>query len=75
MRRCTVADPTDDNVTKRGPSVSLLIVGLLALGVSIWAFIGPATMTGSGVASLGWVVVIAAIVVGILLVISPRRPR
>ncbi len=75
MRRCTVADPTDDNVTKRGPSVSLLIVGLLALGVSIWAFIGPATMTATGVASLGWVVVIAAIVVGIFLVISPRRPR
>lgn len=75
MRRCTVADPTDDNVTKRGPSVSLLIVGLLALGVSSWAFIGPATMTATGVASLGWVVVIAAIVVGILLVISPRRPR
>ena len=75
MRRCTVADPTDDNVTKRGPSVSLLIVGLLALGVSSWAFIGPATMTATGVASLGWAVVIAAIVVGILLVISPRRPR
>ncbi|WP_327095551.1 hypothetical protein OIE68_37070 [Nocardia vinacea] len=69
-----MADPTDNNVTKRGPSVSLLIVGLLALGVSSWAFIGPATMTATGVASLGWVVVIAAIVVGILLVISPRRP-
>lgn len=74
MRRCTVADPTDDNVTKRGPSVSLLIVGLLALGVSIWAFTGPTT-TATGVVSLGWVVVIAAIVVGILLVISPRKPH
>ncbi|WP_433757193.1 hypothetical protein [Nocardia sp. CA-135398] len=70
-----MADPTQDNVTKRGPSVSLLIVGLLALGVSIWAFVGPAPMTATSVASLGWVVVIAAIVVGILLVISPRRPR
>ncbi|MFI6363386.1 hypothetical protein ACIBG0_11625 [Nocardia sp. NPDC050630] len=70
-----MAEPTEDNITKRGPSVSLLIVGLLALGVSIWAFIGPSTMTSTGVASLGWVVVIAAIVVGVLLVISPRRPR
>ncbi|MEV4124722.1 hypothetical protein [Nocardia sp. NPDC049707] len=69
-----MADPTEDNVTKRRPSVSLLIVGLLALGVSIWAFIGPATMTATGVASIGWGVVIAAIVVGVLLVISPRRP-
>jgi hypothetical protein len=75
MRRCIVADPTDTDTTKRGPSVSLLIVGLLTLGVSIWAFIGPATMTATGVASLGWVIVIAAIVVGILLVISPRKPR
>ncbi len=75
MRRYTVADPTEDNVAKRGPSVSLLIVGLLALGVSIWAFIGPASMTTIGVASLGWIVVITAIVVGVLLVISPRRPR
>ncbi|WP_433195344.1 hypothetical protein ACQP1G_41080 [Nocardia sp. CA-107356] len=70
-----MADPTDNNPTKRGPSASLLIVGLLALGVSIWAFIGPATMTATGVVSLGWVVVIAAIVVGILLVISPRKPH
>lgn len=70
-----MADPTEENVTKRRPSVALLIVGLLALGVSIWAFVGPTTMTATGVASLGWVVVIAAIVVGILLVISPRRPR
>ncbi|MEV5837356.1 hypothetical protein [Nocardia sp. NPDC052112] len=69
-----MAEPTEDNITKRGPSVSLLIVGLLALGVSIWAFIGPTT-TATGVASLGWIVVITAIVVGILLVITPRRPR
>ncbi|MGY4101430.1 hypothetical protein ACW2Q0_18030 [Nocardia sp. R16R-3T] len=70
-----MADPSENNVTKRGPSASLLIVGLLALGVSIWAFVGPASMTAIGVASLGWIVVITAIVVGILLVISPRRPR
>ncbi|WP_431964243.1 hypothetical protein [Nocardia sp. bgisy134] len=61
-------DPTEG----RGPSASLLIVGLLALAVSVWGFIGP-TATASGAISFGWIVVIAAIVVGVLLVISPRR--
>ncbi|MCP2289231.1 hypothetical protein ACFYT3_19205 [Nocardia amikacinitolerans] len=58
----------------RGPSASLLIVGLLALAVSVWGFIGPAA-TASGAISFGWIVVIAAIVVGVLLVISPRKRR
>jgi FtsH-binding integral membrane protein len=67
---------TDGGSTKRrGPSISLLIVGLLALGVSVWAFIGPASMPASGVIPLGWIIVIAAIVVGVLLVLSPRKPN
>ncbi|WP_194817453.1 hypothetical protein [Nocardia sp. XZ_19_385] len=61
--------------TKRGFSPSLLIVGLLALAVSVWALIGPATMPLSGAISLGWILVITAIVVGVLLVISPRKRR
>jgi len=66
---------THGSPTKRGPSAALLIVGMLALGVSIWAFIGPTAMPTTGTISLGWIIVIAAIVVGILLVVAPRKPR
>jgi type IV secretory pathway VirB6-like protein len=69
------SDTNDSSTKSRGPSVSLLIVGMLALGVSIWALIGPAAMPATGSVPLGWIVVIAAIVIGILLVISPRKPR
>ncbi|MCU1645807.1 MULTISPECIES: hypothetical protein [unclassified Nocardia] len=57
----------------RRPSFSLLLAGLLGLGVSVWAFIGPHSWPVSGGLSLGWIVVIAAIVVGIVLVLSPRK--
>jgi hypothetical protein len=69
------SDANDSSTKSRGSSASLLIVGMLALGVSIWAFIGPAAMPGTGSVPLGWIVVISAIVIGILLVISPRKPR
>ncbi|ASF09993.1 hypothetical protein NBRGN_103_00480 [Nocardia brasiliensis NBRC 14402] len=61
--------------TKRGPSASLLIVGLLALGVSAWAFIGPESWSKTSGVPLGWIVVLAAIVVGVVLVVSPRKRR
>lgn len=61
-----------DNKTRR-PSFSLLTAGLLGLAVSIWAFIGPHSWPISGGLSLGWIVVIVAIVVGIVLVLSPRK--
>ncbi|UGT39574.1 hypothetical protein LTV02_26385 [Nocardia yamanashiensis] len=64
-----------DNKTSRRPPFSLLLAGLLGLGVSVWAFIGPHFWPVSGGLSLGWIVVIAAIVVGIVLVLSPRKPR
>ncbi|WP_084510200.1 hypothetical protein [Nocardia lijiangensis] len=64
----------NDTPEGRGPSASLLIVGLLALAVSVWGFIGPAATAG-GAISFGWIVVVAAIVIGVLLVISPRKRR
>ncbi|MEV0293329.1 hypothetical protein [Nocardia sp. NPDC050710] len=72
-----MADNTEHTGTteRRGPSASLLLVGLLALAVSAWALFGPATMNSGGALSFGWVVVIAAIVVGVVLVISPRKRR
>ncbi|MEU0543000.1 hypothetical protein ABZ319_24320 [Nocardia sp. NPDC005978] len=57
----------------RRPSFSLLVAGVLGLAVSIWAFIGPHSWPISGGLSLGWIVVIVAIVVGVVLVLSPRK--
>ncbi|GAB2565773.1 hypothetical protein ACFXHA_06325 [Nocardia sp. NPDC059240] len=60
---------------KRRPSFGLLLAGVLGLGVSIWAFVGPGSWPVSGGLSLGWIVVIAAIVVGVVLVLTPRKNR
>lgn len=60
---------------KRRPSFSLLLAGMLGLGVSVWAFVGPHSWPVSGGLSLGWIVVIAAIVVGIVLVLTPKKNR
>ncbi|MBF6212460.1 hypothetical protein IU433_18620 [Nocardia puris] len=61
-----------ERTRERGPSASLLIVGLLALTVSTVGLIGSAATLG-GAISFGWVVVIAAIIIGLILVISPRK--
>ncbi|MBF6343820.1 hypothetical protein IU409_09915 [Nocardia cyriacigeorgica] len=61
--------------TRHGPSFSLLTVGLLAVALSVWALVGPASWPATGVISIGWIVVVTAIVVGLLLVLSPRKRR
>ncbi|WP_067683921.1 hypothetical protein [Nocardia miyunensis] len=64
---------TDDPKTGRGPSFSLLFAGLLALAVSVWAFLGPSAWPAHSAFPIGWIVVAVAIVAGIVMVISPRR--
>lgn len=61
-----------ERTRRGGTSATLLIAGLLALVVSIWGLAGGAATIG-GTVSLGWVLVIGAIVIGLLLVIAPRR--
>ncbi|WP_227984210.1 hypothetical protein [Nocardia spumae] len=61
--------------TRRGPSFSLLLAGALALLVSVWAFIGPTSWPIHTAIPVGWIVVGAAIVVGVALVVSPRRNK
>ncbi|GAA5067625.1 hypothetical protein [Nocardia callitridis] len=68
----STTDPTEKPSCGGGPSFSLLIVGLLALAVAAWAFIGPHALPTTSI-PLGWVAVIAAVVIGALLVLSPRR--
>jgi uncharacterized membrane protein HdeD (DUF308 family) len=67
----TEREETTDS--RRGPAASLLIAGLLSIAISVWAFVGPASWPAASMIPIGWIVVIAAIVIGILLVISPRK--
>ncbi|MQY19004.1 hypothetical protein [Nocardia macrotermitis] len=66
---------TDDPKPVRGPSFSLLFAGMLALAVSVWAFLGPSAWPVHSGVPVGWIVVAVAIVAGIVMVISPRRRR
>ncbi|WP_336085224.1 hypothetical protein [Nocardia sp. SSK8] len=68
-----MADPTSTE-SRRRPAYSLLWTGLIALALSAWALAGAPT-PNSGVLPIGWGVVIAASVIGLLLVLSPRRKR
>ncbi|BCK58499.1 hypothetical protein [Nocardia wallacei] len=65
----------DNSETRRGPSFSMLLAGVLALLISIWAFIGPSSWPAHSIIPIGWIVVAAAIVVGIVLVVAPRRKK
>ncbi|MEV6273804.1 hypothetical protein [Nocardia sp. NPDC051832] len=61
---------------RKGPSVAMLVIGFLALAISAWAMVGPTELRDqSGAFSIGWTLVIGAIVVGVLLVLSPRKRR
>ncbi|WP_067886151.1 hypothetical protein [Nocardia vaccinii] len=66
---------TDDPETRRVPSFSLLFAGLLALVVSVWAFLGPSAWPTHSLVPVGWIVVAVAVAAGIMMVISPRRRR
>ncbi|WP_446224476.1 hypothetical protein ACTWPB_04715 [Nocardia sp. IBHARD005] len=59
--------------TRRRPAFPLLIIGLIALAVSVWALLGAPTPDGGGILPIGWSVVIAAIVIGLLLTLTPSR--
>ncbi|WP_028479279.1 hypothetical protein [Nocardia sp. CNY236] len=67
-------DSANSTATRRGPSYVLLVVGVLVLAVSVWAFAGPESWPAADTVPVGWIVVLAA-VVGLTLVISPRRRR
>ena len=56
-------------------SPGLFVVGLLAVIVSAWALAGPSSWAAVSVIPLGWILVVAAIVVGVVLVLSPRKRR
>ncbi|MFE1596140.1 hypothetical protein [Nocardia sp. NPDC058705] len=59
--------------TRRRPAFTLLTTGLIALAVSVWALLGAPTPDDGGILPVGWGVVIAAIVVGLMLTLAPSR--
>ncbi|WP_410873714.1 hypothetical protein [Nocardia sp. A7] len=66
-----MADPTSTEPARR-PAFTLLTTGLIALAVSVWALLGAPT-PDDGILPIGWGVVIAAIVIGLLLTLAPSR--
>ena len=67
-------DSEEIRKTKR-PSVLLLIAGVLAMLVSVWALIGPFSLAPAADVQFRWIFVGAAVVAGLLLVILPNRRK
>ncbi|WP_430333673.1 hypothetical protein [Rhodococcus sp. ACT016] len=72
------AEETTEQSTPRAsrrPSVGLLLAGLAALLVSVWALIGPFSLAPLADVETRWLFVIAAVAIGVALVFAPRRRR
>lgn len=67
----------DDLSTTRRPSAALLLMGLVALGISAWSLFGPGTFTWLTTFDGRWLVVAVAGVLGLALIFTPglRGPR
>ncbi len=77
MCRCVVPDnreANEHNETRR-PSAGLLLSGLVALLVSAWALVGPDNLAALGNRQVQWLLVAAAVVVGVVLVVAPVRRK
>ncbi|MFD3811949.1 hypothetical protein [Rhodococcus sp. NPDC058639] len=58
---------------RRGPSILLLISGVVALLVSAWALVGPFSVDFLATFDGGWILVGVAVVIGAVLVFLPNR--
>lgn len=61
--------------TGRRPAAGLLLAGLFALLVSAWAMIGPEHFQSLGGGQFRWMIVVAAVAVGLVLVFAPGRRK
>ncbi|ORI12741.1 hypothetical protein BJD99_02370 [Rhodococcus sp. 1163] len=66
-------DTTLENRARTRPSALLFLVGLAAAIVSVCALIGPSALVTLGTVQFRWVFVVAAIVVGTVLLLAPGR--
>ncbi|MGV8872998.1 MAG: hypothetical protein ACOH2Q_10750 [Rhodococcus sp. (in: high G+C Gram-positive bacteria)] len=67
------SDTEKQNANRRGPSALLLLAGLAAMVVSVAALIGQDAITALGDVQFRWVFVVAAVVVGFVLLLGPSR--
>lgn len=73
-----LGDETDEQSTSkssRRPSIGLFLAGLAALLVSGWALVGPFSLEPLANVEFRWFFVVAAVVIGAILVFSPGRRR
>ncbi len=66
-------DTPQQNRARTRPSALLFLVGLAAMIVSVSALIGPPAIEALGNVEYRWVFVVAAIVVGLTLLLAPGR--
>lgn len=66
-------DTPEQNKSRTRPSALLFLVGIATLIVSVSALVGPAALESLGNVQFRWVFVVAAIVVGLALLIVPNR--
>ncbi|WP_024796259.1 hypothetical protein [Tomitella biformata] len=68
---------TDNPTKSRRPSATLLLLGLVALGISGWVLLGPGTFQWMIDVDGRWYLVAAAGIAGLALVLAPaiRRRR
>lgn len=73
--------PTDDTdeqtapTQSRRPSIGLFLAGLAAVLISVWALVGPFSLAPLANVEFRWLFVVAAVVIGAVLVFSPGRRR
>ncbi|MFT7023791.1 MAG: hypothetical protein ACSLE8_21545 [Rhodococcus sp. (in: high G+C Gram-positive bacteria)] len=68
-------DTPEQNMARSRPSALLFLVGLAAMIVSVSALIGPPAIEALGNVEFRWVFVIAAIVIGLTLLVAPSRKK
>jgi len=74
----SIADDTDEHTApkpSRRPSIGLFLAGLAAILVSVWALVGPFSLEPLANVEFRWLFVVAAVVIGAVLVFSPGRRR
>jgi len=67
------SDTEAQNSNRRGPSALLLLAGLAAMVVSVAAIIGQDAIVSLSDVQFRWVFVIAAVAVGVALLLGPSR--
>ncbi len=73
-----IPEDTDEHTpptASRRPSIGLFLAGLAAVLISVWALVGPFSLEPLANVEFRWLFVVAAVVIGAVLVFSPGRRR